>query len=128
MSGTYYLGSTVQKSTKYGPMSLSQMNTYKTKQFRHLIKESARFRPTLPINIPGILYPQEIINFCVNSHDYPLEHPSQSTDQKDLPWCTKTTITRHSKNSACSLCTSYKLDRGRIRPTSHDENPAVALI
>ena len=45
-------------------------------------KESARFRPTLPINIPGILYPQEIINFCVNSHDYPLEHPSQSTDQK----------------------------------------------
>ena len=71
-------------------------------------KESARFRPTLPINIPGILYPQEIINFCVNSHDYPLEHPSQSTDQKDLPWCTKTTITRHSKNSACSLCTSYK--------------------
>lgn len=45
-------------------------------------KDAARFRSTLPIDLPGVLYPHEILSFTVIEDDHQLKHPSECKIQK----------------------------------------------
>lgn len=47
-----------------------------------LDKDAAKIRSTLPIDLPGVLYPNEVLSFTVIDDDHQLKHPSECQTQK----------------------------------------------